>query len=227
MRHADAASRPALAVFARAPIAGQAKTRLIPRLGADGAAHLQHLLIGRAVRTAKDADVGSVSLWCTPTCRHAAFVAARRGLGIRLRKQKGDELGERMFNAFQSLCRGGPAMVMGTDAPVLTPAMLREAADALLDGADAVFVPADDGGYALIGLRRPVAALFDGIPWGTGRVMDETRRRLCHARIGWRELAPCWDVDRPDDLDRLRESGIMPEIEALLRGGSPTAFGVP
>lgn len=223
----DGALRPALALFARAPIAGQAKTRLIPRFGADAAARLQRLLIRRAVRTARDADVGSVSLWCTPNCRHTDFVAVRRDLGIRLREQKGNELGERMFNAFGALCRGGgPALLMGTDAPALTALILTEAADALLDGADAVFVPAEDGGYAVVGLRRPVAALFDGIPWGTSRVMDETRRRLCRARVSWRELARCWDVDRPEDVDRLLESGIMPEIEAVLRHSSPTTSAV-
>jgi glycosyltransferase A (GT-A) superfamily protein (DUF2064 family) len=100
-------------------------------------------------------------------------------------------------------------LLIGTDCPALDVAALRAAAAALEAGDDAVLVPAEDGGYVLVGLARPVAALFDRIAWGSDRVMRESRERLRAAGLRWRELAPSWDVDRPEDLARLAASGIM------------------
>lgn len=116
-----------------------------------------------------------------------------------------------MFHAFSRLCRQREALVIGTDCPALTAAELRVAARALLEGNDAVFVPAEDGGYVLVGLRHALASLFYGVPWGSDRVMDHTRERLRRAGLRWRELPPSWDVDRPEDFDRLCASGLMPE----------------
>lgn len=120
-----------------------------------------------------------------------------------------------MLDAFAVLCRSGPTLLLGTDAPALTITALRDAADVLRGDADAVFVPTEDGGYAVVGLQRPLAALFDGVPWGTEHVMTQTRTRLRRSKLAWRELARCWDVDRPDDFDRLRASGIIGGIDAL------------
>jgi rSAM/selenodomain-associated transferase 1 len=198
-----------IAIFARAPLAGAAKTRLIPRLGAQGAAALQHALIHRALQTALAAKLGSVSLWCAPDCEHPAFVGCSEQFGVSLYPQRGADLGARMFHAFSRLCRRGEALVIGTDCPALTAAELRTAAEALRGGNDAVFVPAHDGGYVLVGLRHAIASLFYGMPWGTDRVMDHTRTRLRDAGLRWHELPTSWDVDRPEDIDQLRASGIM------------------
>ena len=72
-----------------------------------------------------------------------------------------------------------------------------------------MLVPAEDGGYALIGVRRVARTLFEGVDWGGARVLAQTRRRL--KRLGWRwtELRTVWDVDRPDDVRRLRKSGLL------------------
>jgi glycosyltransferase A (GT-A) superfamily protein (DUF2064 family) len=94
-------------------------------------------------------------------------------------------------------------LLIGTDCPALQPEDLRAAASALLDGEDAVVIPAEDGGYVLIGLRRPIPALFEGMAWGTDTVMSSTRRRLREIGMRWRELPTLWDVDRPADLARL------------------------
>src|SRR5438105_15720657 len=196
-----------IAIFARAPVAGEAKTRLIPRLGVEGAAALQHGLVHRALQTAVAAKLGSVALWCAPDCEHPAFVGCSERFGISLYAQRGTDLGARMFHAFMRLCRQGDALLIGSDCPALTVAELRAAAEALQEGNDAVFVPAEDGGYVLVGLRHPVASLFDGIPWGRDPVMDHTRARLRAAGLRWRELPTSWDVARPEDLDRLRSSG--------------------
>ncbi|MEO8739019.1 MAG: TIGR04282 family arsenosugar biosynthesis glycosyltransferase [Casimicrobiaceae bacterium] len=205
------------AVFARAPVAGEAKSRLIPRLGAEGAAALQHTLMRRSLRTALSANLGPVSLWCTPHCEHPAFIACSSEFDVPLFAQQGADLGARMFNAFAELGRRGRSILIGTDCPALTASDLRAAAGALLQGHDAVFIPAEDGGYVLIGLGRPMASLFDSMPWGSNQVMAETRLRLRHEGAHWLELPASWDVDRPEDYARLEASGFMQDTLALPR----------
>lgn len=199
----------AIAVFAKAPIPGLAKTRMIPRLGEEGAAELQRRLLRRTLQSACEAQLGPVSLWCAPTCDHPDFAACRDSWGLSLFQQQGEDLGARMLQAFSNLCRQGPTVLIGTDCPALTPSGLVRAAAVLRSGLDAVFLPAEDGGYVLIGLRRPVPALFGHMPWGTDRVMAETRRRLSRLGLRWEEPEVLWDVDRPADLDRLAASGLL------------------
>jgi glycosyltransferase A (GT-A) superfamily protein (DUF2064 family) len=97
--------------------------------------------------------------------------------------------------------------LIGTDAPSLTEADLKESAEVLLKGIDAVISPAEDGGYVLIGLRHEVSDLFTGISWGSNTVMEETRLRLRQLRWRWHELPERWDVDRLEDLERLKREG--------------------
>ncbi len=101
-----------------------------------------------------------------------------------------------------ALRRHRSAILIGTDSPVLRPADLRRAARWLRGGCDAVLAPAEDGGYALIGARRVLPRMFEGIPWGEAGVYAATAERLAGRR--WRALRTVWDVDRPADLDRLR-----------------------
>ena len=101
------------------------------------------------------------------------------------------------------------ALLMGSDCPSLDARRLRRAVADLRDGADAVFAPAEDGGYALVGVSRAAAALFRDVPWGTGEVMARTRTRLRRLRWRWTELPAVWDVDRPEDLARLRRSRLL------------------
>jgi rSAM/selenodomain-associated transferase 1 len=196
----------AIAVLAKAPLPGLAKTRLIPALGADGAAALQARLIERAVTTTQAAALGPVTLWCAPDERHPLFTAMRQKYGVTLARQPDGDLSARMHEA--AVAASGPALVIGTDCPALSAAHLREAADALRDH-DAVLIPAEDGGYVLIGLRRPRAELFTGMPWSTAAVMDETRDRLTKLGLTWRELAPLSDVDTPEDFARLQREKLI------------------
>jgi rSAM/selenodomain-associated transferase 1 len=200
------AERIAIAVMARAPFAGQAKSRLIPALGAEGAAALQARLIERTVATAASAGIGPVTLWTTPDETHPLFRAMRRQFGVALARQPDGDLGARMHAAVEAA--GGGALVIGTDCPALTADHLHLAA-ATLRNYDVVVIPADDGGYVLIGLRQPRAALFEGIEWGTATVMAETRRRLQSLTLSWRELPTLWDVDTPEDLERLRRENLL------------------
>ncbi len=191
-----------VAVMARAPVPGEAKTRLIPALGADGAAGLHAWMLARAVDTACAADIGPVRLWCAGDAAHPAFAALReRGEFSQCAQPEGD-LGTRMLAALRGAAAPGGALVIGTDCPALTPGVLRAAA-AGLRAFDAIVVPAEDGGYALIGMRVPRAEVLTGIGWGGEQVMAATRERLRALEWRWRELDTLWDVDRPADLERL------------------------
>jgi rSAM/selenodomain-associated transferase 1 len=202
----DTAEPVAIAILAKAPLPGLAKTRLAPALGADGAAALQARFIERTVAIARAAATGPVTLWAAPDQHHPAFQTLSALLGVTLARQPAGDLGARMLAALAAA--KGPAMVIGTDCPALSDEHLAAAAAVLRDGCDAVVIPVEDGGYALIGMRSPEPALFAGVPWGTGNVMAETRRRLRAARFVWREPARLWDVDEPADLARMHRAGL-------------------
>lgn len=195
-------SRVGVAILARAPIPGAAKTRLIPVLGAAGAARLQRWMLQRTVAMALVADVGPVSLWCAGDPAHPDFAVCRAFGRVDLHPQAEGDLGERMLAAVASSPTPAGTLVIGTDCPALGAAHLRESARAL-GGNDAVVIPAEDGGYVLIGMKTPAPEAFAGVDWGSARVMAQTRQRL--AALGWRwhEADPLWDVDLPQDLERL------------------------
>jgi rSAM/selenodomain-associated transferase 1 len=199
----------AIAIFAKAPVAGFAKTRLIPRLGPAGAAMLQARLIERAVSTVCNAGTGPVSLWCAPDPDHAVFRDLAGRFPVALHRQTGGDLGDRMSNAFHTLTRESPALLIGTDCVVLDASHLILSAEALRTGCDAVFLPVEDGGYILVGLRDCAPALFRDIPWSTRGVMAETRQRA--ASLGLRVVEPAilWDLDWPEDYDRAIALGAL------------------
>jgi len=195
-------------VFARAPVAGRVKTRL--KLSAAAALRLHTQLIEKAVRTAQVARCGPVELHVT--ARHRFFST----LKIEIRLQRGYDLGERMYNALHSALRRYPrAIVIGADVPALTPADLRRAARLLGGSADIVLAPTEDGGYALIGARRISLSVFTGVRWGSTEVLQQTLRNIVRAGLGYRLLRTVWDVDRPEDLARLRS---RPLSSAFRRG---------
>jgi uncharacterized protein len=194
----------AIAILAKAPLAGLAKTRLAPELGADGAATLQARFIERTVETARAAATGPVTLWAAPDSHHPVFQTLSALLGVKLARQPAGDLGARMLAALAD----GPTLVIGTDCPALTAEHLRVAAGVLRSGVDAVVIPVEDGGYALIGTNRPETRLFADMAWSTPTVMAETRRRLTRLGLTWREPARLWDVDTVADLDRMRREGL-------------------
>jgi uncharacterized protein len=199
-------------IFAKAPVPGQVKTRLIPSLGAQGAGNLYEQLILHSLSTAIEAQIGFVDLWCTPSAQHPFFSQCAQRFQTNLFNQTEGDLGSRMAHAFhETLKRTRQALLIGTDCPSLMVDDLREAADVLGQGIDAVIGPAEDGGYLLIGLRRSVPDLFTGISWGTGSVLEQTRGRLRELRWKWHELSERWDVDRPEDVERLKREGYLKE----------------
>jgi hypothetical protein len=184
-------------------VAGYAKTRLIPALGAQGAADLAQRLLGHAVAQALRAGLGTVELCCAPDSRHPAFAAAAQEPLLALTDQGEGDLGQRMARAIErGLTQHAKVLLIGTDAPSLDATILRSAA-AALDTRDAVFVPALDGGYVLVGLRRWVRSVFEDMPWSTPLVMQRTREHLAQEGIAHAELAPLADIDEPADLRHL------------------------
>jgi len=199
----------ALIIFAKAPVAGLAKTRLIPALGAQGAAELAGRLLDHAVHIGIEAGFDYCELCTAPDSRHVAFQRLAASYPLALTAQGEGDLGQRMHRALSRvLADHARVLLVGTDAPTLSAALLREAAHTL-DTCDAVFVPALDGGYALAGLTGAHAGLFTGMQWSTPQVMQVTRARARAAQLTWTELAPVADIDEPTDLVHVPEGWLV------------------
>lgn len=199
-----------IVVLSRFPKPGRTKTRLIPALGAEEAARIHRELAGRTVLVARVASAtvgGTLELHGTG----ASPRAFRNWLGpLVYRSQAGGDLGQRMRAALSAHLEAGrgPALIVGTDCPWLEPRHIEEACMRLGDH-DMVIGPALDGGYYLLGLRRPVPEIFRGIPWGTERVLEATLETGARLGLSVSLLAPLGDVDLPEDVDawrRRRES---------------------
>jgi len=202
---------PAVALFSRSPLAGRAKTRLIPTLGPAGAARFQSALIrdslaklDRLRNRARPFLFLSGAGGASPNSRAWTF-----GLEIPVLRQQGKDLGARLAHALRQLLRHHPgAVVIGADAPELEPRTIRLALSEL-ESCDAVLGPCPDGGYYLIGVRRGETAphlprgLFRGVRWGSRHALRDTLENLL--ALGWvvSVLDPCPDVDRPGDFTRL------------------------
>lgn len=191
-------------VFAKAPIAGQCKTRLIPALGDVGAAELHHRLVHRTLQTATQTALSPVELWCADELEHDFYVDCQKRYGLQLKQQVGRDVGERMAHALnKTLEHSDAAILIGCDCPSLRSQELDEALSALYAGSQCVVTPAEDGGYVLVGLNRPCNAIFEGIHWGSDTVMGDTRRQLTNNKIRWHEMAAHHDIDLPIDLIHL------------------------
>ena len=197
-------------IMAKAPIPGQAKTRLIPALGEEGAAQLHQQLVLRLLEALSSAEIAPIQLWCSPDESHPFFQDCAQRYPLNLHRQQGDDLGQRMAHALESaLHEADAAMVIGCDIPQLGPTQLRQACHWLEQGNDAVLGPSEDGGYYLLGLRSTAEELFSEIPWGSAQVAELTRVRLRTLGWQWRELESLWDVDRKEDLLRAKEAGLL------------------
>ena len=183
--------------MAKHPSPGSVKTRLVPALGVDGACALYSaFILDLAARLRALPHAVTWAFW-PADAPFSGFLP-----GARCIPQRGADLGERMAGAVADAFGEGPApvLVIGADAPHLPAESIAEAASALGGSAEVVLGPATDGGYYLIGLRRPAPGLFTGIPWSTPGVLAATRDRA--AALGLRQhlLPSCFDVDGPEDL---------------------------
>jgi rSAM/selenodomain-associated transferase 1 len=206
MQFADAR----ILIFAKAPAPGLAKTRLIPVLGAEGAARLQGRLLQRVVSELTSQRLCPVFCLCAPNTDHPLFNSITSHYPVELQPQSEGDLGERMYQAACSALRYADQVILvGSDCPVLSADYVLRAMEKLQRGADAVVGPAEDGGYVLLGLKRIALELFADVPWGSAQVLAMTRRRLQGLGWNWAELEMLWDVDRPEDLDRLFQSDCL------------------
>ena len=200
--------------MSRWPVPGRTKSRLVPRLGAEGACALAVALLGDVLEHLADAPL---------TRRVLAFAERPEGellppgialpAGWTVANQGVGDLGQRMVSAARQA--GLPSALVGADGPLLGSVDVALAMKHLADGADVVFQPALDGGYTLVACARDPGPLMQGIAWGTDVVLDQHLRRA--SGLGWRArlLEPGLDVDVPEDLERLQR------WVATLRSGAP------
>ncbi len=199
-------SPPALVVFAKEPVPGTVKTRLALALGDVEAAaiyrELTEVTLAQAARARIAEVVGRIELWCAPDADSDYFRELATRFGATRYRQQGGDLGERMTNALAAaLTRSGGVLLIGTDCPCLDVAYLAQAGDALA-GHDAVLGPAVDGGFVLVGARRPLQ--FPGVRFSSANAHADTRAAFATAGIGCADLQLSWDVDEPADLERWR-----------------------
>ena len=191
-------------VFARDPVPGKAKTRLIPALGETGAAKLHEKLINHTLTTVTSCNPVPAYLYCTDTESSPFFQSCAENYDVLLKQQEGTDLGMRMFNAFENaLSTNSWALLIGTDCPSIVRADLMNAVEHLEAGIDAVIGPAVDGGYYLIGLRKNDDSLFNDMPWGTDQVFALTEKRMKTLNWTIKSLPLYRDIDRPEDLESL------------------------
>jgi rSAM/selenodomain-associated transferase 1 len=194
-------------IFAKAPMPGKVKTRLHPRLSMQQCAQLQQQFIDHTLHTCADSRLCAVELWCAGDDGHPFFKDCLQRYPVSLRVQYGGDLGARMLHALEQTLQSAKfAIIVGTDCPALTATHLNAAAGILDDRTrdHMVFIPAEDGGYVLLGATCASPTLNKNIVWGGDNVMAQTRQNLIEANIDFTELDPLWDVDRPKDLARLK-----------------------
>lgn len=192
-----------LIIFAKAPIAGFAKTRLIPALGEEGAARLAKKLLLNTVRNGLDAKFTLTELCVTPEPNNTIWKSLAIADDVVWSAQGEGDLGDRLARASQrAIDKGDSVLLIGTDCPQLTPSVLQDAATAL-ENTNAVIIPATDGGYTLLGLKEFHPSLFEDIAWSTESVFVDTFRRL--EKLQWRitVLQHLHDIDEPNDLQWL------------------------
>ncbi|MES2386057.1 MAG: TIGR04282 family arsenosugar biosynthesis glycosyltransferase [Pseudomonadota bacterium] len=217
-----------LVIFAKAPLPGAVKTRLIPALGADGAAALARAMLAHTLQQALAAGLDAVELCVSPAPGDPAWHGVDRPAGVAWTAQGEGDLGERMDRAMQrALTRQtGPVLLIGTDCPALDSAQLREAARQLAQH-DAVLLPVADGGYVLIGLRAPCPAIFSHMAWSTSSVAAETRQRLASLGLSVWQGPVLHDIDEAADLVHLPDgfvaSNIKPNRPPAHAGQAPQA----
>ena len=190
-------------LFAKAPVAGLVNTRLIADIGVQAATKLQHDLIHQRLSMLAQENLCTVRLMCAPDRQDECFLRCEQEYPVTLQRQSGADLGIRMLNGVKHALQNYKyCIVIGTDAPALDGSIIKQAIDVLHTKDEVVFVPAEDGGYVLVGLQKPYEFLFEGISWGSAEVMQQSRSKLKKNSVSYKELTTCWDIDRLEDYQR-------------------------
>lgn len=185
---------------------GRVKTRLQPAIDEERALGLYRAMLQRIVATITASGLAEMDLWVSSNPSNEYFLTLCNKKDIYL--QKGSDLGEKMEQAAREILQRqalDSLLIVGSDCPALDAHYLDAALAALAAGNDVVIGPAEDGGYVLVGLRRPLPVLFEGIEWGTERVLQQTLEQIRCSGLTHQLLPPLWDVDTPQDLERLAE----------------------
>ena len=196
-----------IVIFAKAPQSGSVKTRLIPALGAGGAASLARRLLARTLQQALAANVGEVELCMSPAPTDHNWQGIAIDRAVQQTAQGNGDLGARMARATRRVTQNTESadksvLLIGTDCPALTASGLKQAAQQL-EQHDAVLIPAHDGGYVLLGLKSPCPELFDHMPWSTSVVATKTLQRMAALNLHvWQGLT-LHDIDEPADLQHV------------------------
>ena len=190
--------------FSRCPEPGRSKTRLIPAVGAEGAARLQEVFLRDTLTRLSSLAETSVVLWVAGDPRHAAIQRATHELPVAISSQEGEGLGDRIECAFARGLESAEKMILvGSDSPTV-PLSLLERAYEVLDDQDAVLGPTPDGGYYLIGFRQGRRPQLNGVRWSTTRTLSDTQSAFSHQGLSHSLLPPWYDVDTSADLRILR-----------------------
>ncbi|MGA9382374.1 MAG: TIGR04282 family arsenosugar biosynthesis glycosyltransferase [Phormidium sp.] len=191
-----------LIVFTRYPEPGKTKTRLIPVLGAEGAANLHRQLTETVITQVK--ELQDVLIEVHFTGGNQQLMQAWLGENLTYKQQSEGDLGRRMTTAFQTAFNNGieKVVIIGSDCPALQSQLIEEAFAALFQH-ELVLGPATDGGYYLIGLKRLIPELFTGVNWGTSEVLHQTVEIAESLKLTVAYLTTLSDVDRPEDLEIL------------------------
>jgi len=191
----------ALIVFAKAPVAGQVKTRLCPPLTPDEAASLHGSLVLDLLDRCQSLKGCDAIVAGAPSQNHPFFGAMKTRFKIPIWDQVGDDLGARMAHAFQAALGSSyhSVLIVGTDIPGISVSLITTAFKSLQDH-DIVLGPTVDGGYYLIGLRTPVPELFENIPWSTDQVFSLTEEKIKALGLTLTVLPMLRDLDTVDDL---------------------------
>jgi uncharacterized protein len=194
---------PPLAVFLEAPRLGMVKARLAEEIGERHALRLYRVMAARVLTAVRAAGLEAI-VWFTPSDARTEM-EFWLGQSWELRAQADGDLGARLAAAAQAVPRGHPWIGIGADCPGLTGKLLREACGGL-ERAGLVIGPSQGGGYYLIGGRTPLPDVFTAMPWGTDRVLAETRARLTRISAAWHELPALREVQTADDA---RAEGLL------------------
>ena len=199
-------------IVAKAPVAGQVNTRLIPDIGVEAATALQAVLIQSRLKSLNEIKLCETQLRCAPDVHHPFFKQCQSQYKVELYEQNGDDhdghqdQNESVSLAIeQSLKRFKRVVLIGADAPSLSSEHIETAIEQL-ENHDVVIGPAVDGGYVLIGMSQHSDAVFQIVEWGTDQVLDETRLKIKENKLSCFELEPCWDIDRVEDYLRYKNN---------------------
>lgn len=191
-----------IVLFARAPVPGLVKTRLIPALGAAGACAMHELLLAKVLQMLDQNLLCAQELWVDQLPEHPAFAPFKGPIHV----QQGEDLGARLSHSLQQvLLRHRFVVFIGTDCPGLDLTYLEQALKALQAGKQLVLGPANDGGYVLIGCANFYPALFAGIHWGSSEVLSQTLQQAEQGKLDYVLLSTLSDIDRPEDLQLLQQ----------------------